>query len=183
MYLSKMNRILLIIFILSSINLKAQTDAYDQLKIQYDDFRKLEKPDSALFVAKQMNTWALQNETDTSLRYAVSLISIGKTFYTLHLMDSSKYYFDNAIALLEKQSRNTSIEYTDCLSSLGVLLNNIGDFKHAEQKYLLAIDIRNRFPTQKGHKPKYQNNLGYLYLKMGMYDEAETLIKASLKRF
>ncbi len=161
----------------------SQKVAYDELKTQYDSLRKLENNESALLVAKQMNTWALQNETDTSLRYAVSLISIGRTFFALQLMDSSKYYFDNAIALLEKQSRSTSTEYTDCLSSLGILLGNIGDFKHAEQKYLLAIDIRNKFPTQKGHKPKYQNNLGYLYLKMGMYDEAEAMIQASLKRF
>ena len=178
-----MNRILLIIFILSSLNLRAQKDQYDQFKIQYDSLRKVESHEGSLLVAKQMNTWALKYETDTSLRYAVSFISIGRTFFALQLMDSSKYYFNNAIALLEKQSRNTSIEYTDCLSSLGILLGNIGDFKHAEQKYLLAIDIRNRFPTQKGHKPKYQNNLGYLYLKMGMYDDAETVIKASLKRF
>jgi hypothetical protein len=76
MYLSKMNRILLIIFILSSINLKAQKDPYTQLKTQYDSLRKAENHEGALLVSKQMSTWALQNETDTSLRYAVSLISI-----------------------------------------------------------------------------------------------------------
>jgi hypothetical protein len=59
-------------------------------------------------------------------------------------MDSSKYYFNNAIALLEKQSRNTSIEYTDCLSSLGILLGNIGDFKHAEQKWRATLSIAAR---------------------------------------
>jgi len=169
--------------VICSCNLNAQQDQYDILKLQYDQLQMNSNFKGALSIAKQMNAWALEFETDTSLRYAVSLISIGRTFYALQLMDSSKYYFDNAIALLEKQSRSTSIEYTDCLSSLGILLGNIGDFKHAEQKYLLAIDIRSKFPTQKGHKPKYQNNLGYLYLKMGMYDEAEAIIQASLKRF
>ncbi|MFM7684206.1 MAG: CHAT domain-containing protein, partial [Bacteroidota bacterium] len=170
-------------FLSINIGIFAQKDQYDQLKTEYDSLRKTENHESALLVAKQMNTWALEYETDTSLRYAVSLMFIGRTFSALQIMDSSKYYFDNAIALLEKQGRSTSIEYTDCLSSLGILLGNIGDFKHAEQKYLLAIDIRSKFPTQKGHKPKYQNNLGYLYLKMGMYDEAEANIKSSLKRF
>jgi tetratricopeptide (TPR) repeat protein len=172
-----------IIFLTVILRAFAQTDVYHQLKIQYDSLRKVENHNGALLVAKQMNTWALQNETDTSLRYAVSFMLVGRTYYSLQQMDSSKYYYENAIALLEMQRRSTSIEYTDCLSSLGILLGNIGDFKHAEQKYLLAIDIRNSFPTQKGHKPKYQNNLGYLYLKMGMYDEAETIIKASLQRF
>ena len=38
----------------------------DQFKNQYDRLSKENKHDSALLVAKQMNAWALQNETDTS---------------------------------------------------------------------------------------------------------------------
>jgi tetratricopeptide (TPR) repeat protein/CHAT domain-containing protein len=174
--------LLLILSILAG-QLSAQTDFYDQLKTDYDRLRKEEKHDSALTVAKQMNAWVLKNETDTSLRYAVSSLNIGRTYNSLQIIDSSKYYLDFAITLLEKQDRITSVEYTDCLSSLAIILGNKGNFKEAEQKYLMAIDIRNRFPTQKGHKPKYLNNLGFLYVKMGMYEEAETVIRASLKRF
>jgi len=62
-----------IIFLTVTLRAFAQTDAYHQLKIQYDSLRKAENHNGALLIAKQMNTWALQNETDTSLRYAVSL--------------------------------------------------------------------------------------------------------------
>ena len=90
MYLSKMNRILLIIFLLSSINLKAQKDPYTQLKTQYDSLRKVESHEGALFAAKHLNTWALQNETDTSLRYAESLRYLGNCYYSKGNLDSTK---------------------------------------------------------------------------------------------
>ena len=61
----------------------AQKNPYDQLKTQYDSLRKAENHEGALVAAKQMNTWALQNETDTSLRYAVSLRYVGNSFNSL----------------------------------------------------------------------------------------------------
>ena len=57
MYLSKMNRILLLIFILVSINLNAQSD-FPDLKRQFLDYRKADKQDSALFIARKMNKLA-----------------------------------------------------------------------------------------------------------------------------
>ena len=79
----------LLLFLLSFQHFFAQKDQYDLLKKQYDHFRKIEKQDSALFVAKEMNIWALKNETDTSLRYAVSLRYIGNCFDNLKLKHSN----------------------------------------------------------------------------------------------
>ena len=59
----------------------------------------------------------------------------------------------------------------------------IRDFKKAEKHYIQAIRIRDSLPTKQGHKPKYQNNLGFLYLNIGLYDEAEVNITSSLNRF
>ena len=67
-----------------SCTLFAQKDTYDQLKTHYDSLRKAENFEGALVAAKQMNTWSLKNETDTSLRYAVSLRYVGNCFNSLN---------------------------------------------------------------------------------------------------
>ncbi len=57
-----------------------QSDVYEDLEAAYDQFRNEGKNDSSLAVAKKMNAWALQFETDSSLRYAVSLRYVGNSF-------------------------------------------------------------------------------------------------------
>ena len=172
-----------ITFLFVSVGAFTQKDIYVQLKTQYDSLRKAENHEGALVIAKQMNTWSLKNETDTSFRYAISLQFIGRSFYNLQVFDSSKYYYEKTLRLLDKQKQSTSVEYTETLNSLGIIYRNLGEFKNAEKCYLKAISIRNSLPTKQGHKPKYQNNLGYLYLQIGLYDEAETNIMSSLKSF
>ena len=144
-------------FLFVNTGVFAQKDQYDQHKTQYDSLRKAENYESALLVAKQMNTWSLKNETDTSLRYAVSLQFIGRSFYNLQNFDSSKYYFEKTLRFLEKQNRSTAVEYTETLNSLGIIQRNLGEFMNAEKNFLKAISIRDSLPTKQGHKPKYQN--------------------------
>ena len=83
-----MNRILLLIFILVSINLNAQSD-FPDLKRQFLDYRKAEKQDSALFIARKMNQLSLQEQTDTSYWYALSMLYQGNPHNTLGNKDSS----------------------------------------------------------------------------------------------
>jgi len=77
--------------------MQAQTDIYDQLKLDYDRCRKEDKQDSAFVIAKQMNAWALKNESDTSLKYAVSLRYVGNCYYSLMRIDSSIFYFEQSL--------------------------------------------------------------------------------------
>ncbi len=86
--------------------MQAQTDFYDQLKTEYDLLRKEKKHDSALVVAKQMNDWSLKNETDTSLRYAVSLRYVGNCFYSLDFIDSATIYFNRSYEIAKKMGVN-----------------------------------------------------------------------------
>ncbi len=163
--------------------LQAQTDFYDQLKKDYDRFRKEEKYDSALVIAKQMNAWAMQIETDTSLRYAVSMRYMGLNYINLQNFDSSLICLEHSMQILEKQHRQLAREYTECLNLMGICYRNRGEFKQAEAAYLKAIEIRKKHPTNQGDKPRYQNNLGFLYVSMGLYNEAEKLISSAVKRF
>ena len=175
---------MLTLFSLCLVNiLNGQTDIYNNLKTDYGRFVKEEIEDSALIVAKQMYALVLKNETDTSLRYAIALQYIGKSFYRLQHFDSSKFYFEKTLFLLKKQNRSNSIEYTENLSNLGIVNRNLGEFRNAENNYLTAIEIRNKFPLNNGSKSKYLNNLGFLYLELGLFDEAESSILLALNRF
>ncbi len=71
---------LLLLLFAYSQNGYGQSDVYEELKAAYDQFRKEGKNDSSLSAAKKMNAWALQFETDSSLRYAVSLRHVGNSF-------------------------------------------------------------------------------------------------------
>lgn len=99
--------------------LSAQSDIYDQLKTDYDRLRKEEKHDSALIIAKQMNSWTLKNETDTSLRYAVSLRYVGNCFYSSKQADSAIYYYSYSMNSLKKQGRLIHKDYQSCLKNIG----------------------------------------------------------------
>ena len=73
----------LILALFFTATLFSQTK-FDEMKKQYDTYRKAEKQDSALAVAKRMNKWALKIEKDSSLNYAVSFRHIGNSFNSLN---------------------------------------------------------------------------------------------------
>ncbi|MFN6039916.1 MAG: tetratricopeptide repeat protein, partial [Bacteroidota bacterium] len=178
-----MKNILLIFFFMIISQLAKAQDTYNELKTQYDSLRKVENHEGALLVAKQMNAWALKNETDTSLRYAVSLRYVGNCYMSFEKYDSSIIFYNNVLQILEKQGRKNDVDYTETLNSLGISYKHDGEFKKAEESYLKAIDIRNQYPKSAGYKPRYLNNLGYLYVSMGLYDQAEEKIIEALSRF
>ena len=96
-----MNRILLLIFILVSINLNAQSD-FPDLKRQFLDYRKADKQDSALFIARKMNQLALLEQTDTSYWFALSFRYLGNPHNTWGNKDSTISYWKQSIDLFEK---------------------------------------------------------------------------------
>ena len=98
----------------------SQSDVYEELKRTYDQLREESKEDSALVVAKKMNAWALQFETDSSLRYAVSLRYVGNSFSALSFNDSALYYWNKSLEALEKQQRAESLDAAYCLYNLGI---------------------------------------------------------------
>ena len=88
---------ILLLALISFNNLLNAQDLFDAYKIDYNRLRKEEKHDSSLLVAKQMNAWVLQSETDTSLRYAVSLRYIGNCFKSLRQSDSALFFYKKSI--------------------------------------------------------------------------------------
>jgi tetratricopeptide (TPR) repeat protein len=160
----------------------AQKENYDQLKTQYDSLRKAENHEGALLVAKQMSNWALKNETDTSLRYALSLRYVGGCFYKLQELVSAKKYIQFSLEALKLQNREDHSSYASNLNNLGMLYYENGDYKVAEPYFKEALEIR-KITLGEEH-PDYAgslNNLGILYSDMGDYKAAESHYKQALE--
>jgi CHAT domain-containing protein/Flp pilus assembly protein TadD len=174
--------IILLLALISFNNLLNAQDLFDKYKIDYDRLRKQEKHDSALVVAKQMNSWALKNETDTSLRYAVSLRYVGNCFNYFKKGDSALFYWNKALSILNKQKRFDCIDAAHCLNNLGILYKTMGDYKAAEPYFKQALEIRKKVLGET--HPDYAsslNNLGILYKTMGDYKAAEPYYKQALE--
>ena len=173
---------LFVAFLLVNTGVFAQKDTYDQLKTQYDSLRKAQNYESALLVAKQMNTWALEYETDTSLRYAVSLRYVGNIFDKLELADSALYYWDKSLAALSVQGRSESEYAAKCYFNKGILYSNKYDYEIAIKNYEISLLI---FKQTLGEEhPDYAsslNNLGILYYEMRDYKAAEPYYKQALE--
>ena len=130
-------------FLLLIANIANAQSPFDKLKSQYNLFRKEQKQDSALLVAKQMNNWVIQNESDTSLRNAISLRYIGDSFANLNKTDSAILYYQSSLRLLESLKRIDQPDYASILLNLGDLYyNKLNDFLTAEPCYEQALEIR-----------------------------------------
>ena len=173
---------LLLLLFAYSQNGYGQSGVYEELKAAYDQFRKEGKHESSLTAAKKMNAWALQFETDSSLRYAVSLRYVGISFISLSRTDSALYYWNKSLEVLEKQQRAESLDAASCQNNLGSFYFGKGDYKTAEPYYKKALEIRKKALVEE--HPDYVfslNRLGLLYSGKGDYKTAEPYYKKVLE--
>jgi tetratricopeptide (TPR) repeat protein/CHAT domain-containing protein len=172
---------LLLLLFAYSQNGYGQSDVYEELKAAYDQFRKEGKNDSSLSAAKKMNAWALQFETDSSLRYAVSLRHVGNSFNSLSRYDSALYYWNKSLEVLEKQQRAESLDAASCQNILGSFYFGMGDYKTAEPYHKKALEIRKKaLGEEHSDYVSSLNNLGNLYRRMSDYKSAELYYQEAL---
>ncbi len=165
-----------------SCTLFAQKDTYDQLKTQYDSLRKAENFEGALVAAKQMNTWALKNETDTSLRYAVSLRQVGNIFMKLQIGDSALFYWNKSISILEKQKRSETLDAARCICNIALLFEQKKDYKNAILNFKKELDIRLKLLGEADEEySKNLANLGALNYEIGDFKASEKYYIMSLE--
>jgi CHAT domain-containing protein/tetratricopeptide (TPR) repeat protein len=164
-----------------SITVFSQTK-FEEMKKQYEDFRKIEKHDSALAVAKRMNKWVFKIEKDTSLHYAVSFRYIGNSYSSLKLKDSAIFYCNLSLQKLETQNRKYHIEYASSLYDLGFLNKQFGDYKDAESSLKQSLEIRRKLlGVENLDYLSSLNELANLYTFMGDYDVAEVFLKQCIE--
>ncbi len=159
-----------IFFSFFTILLCAQTSEYEQLKFEYERFRKEQKLDSVKLVAKEMNRWALIHEGDTSLRYAVSFRYIGNGFQNV---DSALFYYNKSKFFLEHLHLINSIDYLAILGNIGYNLMLKSDLNSALEILELGLRI-----NRKNHYEETAigqiaiNNLALVNLKIGKINES-----------
>jgi CHAT domain-containing protein/Tfp pilus assembly protein PilF len=175
-----MNRILLIIFILASINLKAQTD-FPALKQQFLDYRKADKQDSALFIARKMNQLAIKEQSDTSYWYGLSLRYQGNVLFKQEIFDSVHFYWTKSLTFFELNRPNTE-DHASSLNNMGLFLVAVGNYSKAKDFYLKAAEIRKTFFGPESHEFLITiNNLAISQLRLFDFRYAESLFKESLE--
>jgi len=147
----------------------SQTD-FPALKQQFLDYRKADKQDSALFIAREMNQLALKEQTDTSYWYALSLRYIGNCYHNFSQIDSTYFYWTSSLKLFEKfHSKNK--DYVIVLGQVGLIYSDLGNYKEAEyylKKSLSLVTNTNDLELVRA-KIRILNNLGVLYLDIGDY--------------
>lgn len=175
---------ILLLALISFNNLLNAQDLFDAYKIDYNRLLKEEKHDSSLLVAKQMNAWVLQSETDTSLRYAVSLRYIGNCFKSLIKTDSALFFYKKSINILKLQNRTSSPDYSGCYYNIGLVYYYIGDFKNALFYNKEALKLRKQFLG--GNHLDYArslNNSCLILEDMGYLEEADKYYKEAIEIF
>jgi CHAT domain-containing protein/uncharacterized protein HemY len=179
-----MKKALIFLFILFSFSQLGygQSDVYEELKATYDQLRKAGKNDNSLVVAKKMNAWALQNETDSSLRYAVSLRNLGNSFRRLSRNDSALYYWNKSLEVLKNQQRAESLDAANCLHVLGNFYESLGKYSSAEPYYKEVLEIRRKILVEENPDIAVSlNNLGRLNYYLGNYLASEKYFKQGLE--
>jgi CHAT domain-containing protein/Tfp pilus assembly protein PilF len=179
-----MKKALIFLFILFTFSQLGygQSDVYEELKATYDQLRKAGKNDSSLVVVKKMNAWALQFETDTSLRYAVSLRNLGDSFRRMSRNDSALYYWNKSLEVLKNQQRAESLAAANCLHVLGNFYENLGKYSSAEPYYKRVLEIRRKILVEENPNIAISlNNLGRLNYYLGNYLASENYFKQGLE--
>ena len=160
----------------------AQLGVYEELEKAYDQLRQEGNHDSSLTVAKKMNAWALQFETDSSLRYAVSLRYVGNSFSGLSQNDSALYYLNKSLNVLERQQRAESLYAADCLNDIGFFYSYQWELQESAPYYKKALEIRKKVLGEE-HLDYISNliDLGSLYRYTREFKESEFYYKQALE--
>lgn len=163
-----MKNILLILTLLfTSLGLQAQIDPYDEMKTNYDTYSKEKKYEEALLTAKQMNAWALENESDTSLRYAYSCKYMGNSYSDLNKTDSAIFYFKKSQRILLGQNRELTEINAVIHRNLGNSYIKVENYEAAIYEYEKTISLYLKICKEEFALHAFiYDNLGVLYMEI-----------------
>ncbi len=163
------------------MRLQAQTEDYTTLKSQFDSCMSIKRIDEAIIFAKKMNKWALGNEGDTSLRYAVSFRHIGNCFSSLEKNDSALFYYNKSLDILGKQNRLSSLDASFCYLNIGNQYQLKENYTQASIYFLKAhFLIKTILGENHELVADLSSSLGVSFYKLAQYNLAETNYKNAL---
>lgn len=171
--------LIVIVGFLFPANTQAQN--WEQMENDYKNLLNESKNDLALNKAKELNLFALRNEGDTSLKYAVSLRYIGNCFSEININDSTIFYWEKSINILKIQNRYFSMETAYCLHNAGILFYEIGNYQAAIDHYLNLLKIYKQIiGAERQEYCDALSDIGAFYRIIGNYKNAEYYLKQSL---
>ena len=159
----------------------SQENFFQNTISEYESFHKKQLDSSALVVAKKILHWCELNEKDTSIRIALSHITIATAYSAVEENDSANFYFKKSIELLKYQKREKTDDYLKLLNSYAGFNKKIGDFANAELYYLYALELCS--DTSKIDKAEYArllNNYADYFLILGDAEKADSLVQEAL---
>ena len=135
----------LIIFITMSciIPLFTNAQSWAQMENDYNSFLKNKQNDLAISKAREMHSWAMKSEGDTSIYLPISLKLIGNAFINAN-SDSAIVYFNLALTTLNKQKRENHIQSAKLHFNKSNIYNKLGDknlslFESEQANIILSI--------------------------------------------
>ncbi len=163
--------IVIIVFLFPRIT---QAQTWEQMENDYENLLNESQNDLALNKAKELKQFALRNEGDTSLKYAVSLRYIGNCFRFNNNNDSAIFYLEKSLSTLKNQNRYYSLEASFCLNNLGIILSDRSEYIKAIDFYLESLKLKTQI-LGAGHDDclSILNNIAIVYSETGNYEAAE----------
>ncbi|MFM7681219.1 MAG: tetratricopeptide repeat protein, partial [Bacteroidota bacterium] len=161
------------------LNSNAQTD-FPALKQQFLDYRKADQQDSALFIARKMNTLALKEQTDTSFWYALSMRYQGVVFFDKGNNEKALDLLNSSLLLFQEYHFQSS-DFLYALYLNGIISSIMMDYQKAKKYLIDAIDLYEQRKLIDGIE--YLNcmqELGIVYCSIGEYTQAEFIIRKNL---
>lgn len=154
----------------------SQNSDYDNFKKKYEYYSNENKLDSALYFAKKMNVWALKNEGDSSLNYAISFGQIGDC---MNDIDSVIILYLKTISILKTQ--NKTKYYEKYLNKLGLKYFQNNRLESADSCFNQYLDFVKDNKEYIKNVGKAYNNLGAINLKLENFNKAEKYFINSLE--
>ena len=152
----------------------SQTDPCAELQSRYDSLQSTEDDEAALNAVLELSDCLLQAESDSSLRYAVSLRWVGNRFIDLAHVEEASDFYQQSLDVLSSQGRTSHPDFAHGLNNLARNYHYQGDYARAEEYYLRTLEIR-RSVLGESH-PDFASsleNLSVIYSAEGDYTKAE----------
>jgi CHAT domain-containing protein len=128
--------LVIIIFIFCS-NL-GLTQTWIQLENEYNVLLENEQVDLQLNKAKEMYSWVIANEGDTSIHLPISLKLIGNSISN---NDSNLFYYNLALKVLKNQKRENHLQFAKILNNKAKIYWNLKNDSIALINDLKAIEV------------------------------------------
>ena len=175
----KDTRLIIFITLICIIPLFTHAQSWAQMENDYNSFLKNKQNDLAVSKAREMYSWAMKSEGDTSIYLPISLKLIGSTYKN---SDSAIFYYDSALNVIEKQNRKYHIQSAKLHYNKSLRYSKEKNIDLSLQESEEAISI-----LEKLEYPEYPfsdwalTNAGNICREMKKNSQAENYFKKSLE--